>query len=108
MLRLLPGFEIETRVYINKVFTLDKSTLVLQDPSRILVIKRDGPYRVLQVRIHIVTVDFHGIQIVVSIDCTMLARPAKKAVSPAEEKRRKAAQQQNKASTGQRFHHMIS
>lgn len=65
----------------------EKTDVVAQDPSMNLVPRKDGPFRVLQVGNHMVTVNVNGIRIVISINRTTLARTAKKAMQATEVER---------------------
>lgn len=69
-------------VYIDKPLNLmkgktDEATKV---PSGKSIPKKDGPFRVIQVKNYTVTVDVNEIHNVVSIDRTTLAKTAKEAV----------------------------
>lgn len=75
-----------------------KTDAVTQYASRNLALRKDGPYRVLQLRQHTVTVDVNGVRNDVSIDRTTLGRAAIKARSAIEKKRQTDAQN-NKINT---------
>lgn len=57
-----------------------RTDAVTQDSSRRLVLRKDEPIRVLQLRNHTVTVDVYDIHNVVSIDRITLAKTAEEAM----------------------------
>lgn len=76
-------------VYIDKPFTLkiEQTESVAQNPSRKRYPKKNGLFGVSRVRNRTKPVDVNGIQNVLFIDRTTLARTAKEAMSALEEER---------------------
>lgn len=87
--RYLPVFLTEDRVYLDKPsnWTKEKIDVVMHNPSRNLVFKKDGPFIVLQIRFHTVAVNVNGIHNVVSIDGITLVKTAEVAMGATEVER---------------------
>lgn len=85
--RRYPVFRIGDWVYLDRppVWKKTAAEKISEAPSRKLAPKKGGPYRVLKVQRHTVTIDLKGIHKIVSIDGVTLATTATEVPRTADE-----------------------